>query len=104
MFCFCVCFRDSGQFDIYDARFLGGLPAPSAVPECEGESCQLPGSASEYPTPASLLYVGPGNSKPKPPKKCPKGTHKVKRKGKGKCVKKHKKGASSKKKHRRGTR
>ena len=37
--------------------------------------------------PAPANFTGPGNQKPKPPKKCRKGTHKVKKKGKVRCVK-----------------
>ena len=53
---------DPGLVDVYDARALGGFPAPPApAPECEGEQCQSPPPAPEFETPATLNNVGPGN-------------------------------------------
>jgi hypothetical protein len=86
--------QDPGLVDIYDARVDGGFPPPPPPPqpECEGESCMgpAPPSPSTRPTPQSQTFVGPGDPvvKPKPkPRKCPKGKHRVKRKGKVICVK-----------------
>lgn len=83
--------QDRGLVDIYDARVSGGFPEPEPEPaECEGEACQNPAPAPEVQTPSSL-NVGPGNPpyvKKHKPRRCPKGKHKVKRKGKVRCVKK----------------
>jgi hypothetical protein len=84
--------QDPGLLDIYDARVGGGFPVPAPTPEeCKGESCQAPPQPEPaHPTPQSQTFVGPGDPvvKPKPrPKKCPKGKHRVKRKGKVICVK-----------------
>ncbi len=90
---------DPGLLDIYDARVGGGsAAAPIPVPECQGESCLgpvVPGAPG--PTPPSATFVGPGNQAAKPkPKRCPKGKHKVKRKGRTVCVKNKKKSAKKK--------
>jgi DNA-binding beta-propeller fold protein YncE len=82
--------QDPNLIDVYDARVNGGFPAPPIEKEeCAGEACQAPGNAlPQGPVPSSTL-PGPGNpvTKPTKPKKCPKGRHKVKRKGKIVCVK-----------------
>ncbi|HEY4563285.1 MAG TPA: hypothetical protein VIJ36_09910, partial [Thermoanaerobaculia bacterium] len=80
---------DPGQIDIYDARVQGGFPAPPARPtECEGESCPSPPHpAPSYQPPASS---GPGSGNVKTttrPKRCRKGTHKVKKNGEVRCAK-----------------
>ncbi len=73
----------SGSFSIYDARTLGGIPAPPVKQECEADACQGQGSIPPaLPVPAS---TGPGavtqqQSRPR----CAKGKHRVK----GRCVKK----------------
>ncbi len=90
---------DPGLLDIYDARVGGGsAAAPIPLPECQGESCLgpvVPGAPG--PTPPSATFVGPGNQAAKPkPKRCPKGKHKVKRKGRTVCVKNKKKSAKKK--------
>src|SRR5215203_1518134 len=75
-------------YDLYDARVGGGFAEPAAVPAiCEGEGCM--GPAAVQPgglKPPSASFRGRGNVK-----KCPKGKRKVHRKGKVRCVKKHKK-------------
>jgi len=82
--------QDPALVDIYDARIGGGFPTPPPTPpECAEEAC-LPAPAPEpsHPTPQSQSFVGPGNQATKPkPKKCPKGKHRVKRKGKYVCAK-----------------
>jgi len=86
--------QDPGSVDLYDARIDGGFPQPVVKAECEGEACQSPPPPPAFPTPASGSYNGPGNPKPG----CPKGKHKVKKKGgKSHCAKKHKA-----KKHKKG--
>lgn len=95
--------QDYGLIDIYDARVDGGFPSPDPlnVP-CEGEACQGPLTAPFDLTPASSIYNGPGNVKPKK-KRCPKGKRKVRRNGKVRCVKNKKKGQKkSAKKNRAG--
>jgi hypothetical protein len=52
------------NLDLYDARIGGGIPAQtetSALPTCQGDSCQPPVSAPIDPTPASAGFEGPGN-------------------------------------------
>jgi hypothetical protein len=86
--------RDTAK-DVYLVRAGGGFLEPLEAQPCdplkEG-SCQGPaGSQPGASTPPSSSFVGPGNVKPKP--KCKKGFVKKH----GKCVKKHHKGQSSKK-------
>jgi len=80
--------QDPGRIDIYDARVDGGFPPPpSPQEECLGEGCL--GAVAPMPLdplPASP-NVGPGNPPAEPSKRCPKGKHKVKRKGKVVCIK-----------------
>lgn len=83
---------------IYDARVDGGFPEPQMPAECLGEACQ-----PQAVPPADPIQVlqGAGNVKPekaRPRKPCPKG--KVRRGGKGRCVKKNQK---HKQKHRAGS-
>jgi hypothetical protein len=80
--------------DIYDARVNGGLPAQSPPPpqECLRDDCKAtPNAGPELPFGGSEALSGPGNVKPiKKKVACGKGKHRVKVKGKVKCVKKHK--------------
>jgi hypothetical protein len=52
--------------DVYDAHVCGAesscpsLPS-SPPPACEGDACQSPSAAPEDPTPASLIFQGPGD-------------------------------------------
>ena len=91
--------------DVYEVRVNGGLAGQNAVaPEpapCVGEACrsgdgQKPGELS----PATPSFSGGGNVKEPPKKRCPKGKHLKKVKGKQRCVKtkqgKHKKRAHAK--------
>ena len=82
--------RDPGLVDIYDARAGGGEapPAPPA-PSCEGDSCQSPSAAPGFREGASATYDGPGNPKIVKPKRCRKGRRLVRRHGKARCVKRH---------------
>jgi hypothetical protein len=58
--------QDPGLFDVYDARVEGGFaPPPGPRPPCEGEACQSPPPPPANLTPASSVFSGPGNPKPK---------------------------------------
>lgn len=82
-------FDSGGTPSIYDARVGGGFPeAPAGV--CLGESCHLPlGPPPRLPSPITIFGGPPDPSFPR--KICPKGKRKVKRNGRVRCVKKHKK-------------
>jgi hypothetical protein len=77
-------FTDKDEhFDVYDARVGGQAPAPEPV-ICEG-SCPNGGTGAEEPPPAaSAGFQAPAE---KPSLECQKGTRKVRRKGKERCVK-----------------
>jgi hypothetical protein len=90
---------------IYDARVEGGFPPPTPPPgECLGEACQPTAIAPDDPTPASSSFEGAGNVHEESPTglRCPKGKHKVKTRGKVRCVKRHPK-AHHRKNHRANT-
>lgn len=72
--------------DVYDARVDGIEQTLEPPAECLGEACQPPPVVPNDPTPAGSTFQGPGNLKPKPAKRCPKGKRKVKRQGKVRCV------------------
>ena len=83
---------DSTQ-DVYVVRVGGGFPTVTANP-CTpdgGAGCQgPPGPAPDHLGAGSNSFSGAGNVPPsakKPPKRCPKGTRKVSRRGKTQCVK-----------------
>lgn len=79
---------DNDTASVYDARVGGGFPTqPEDV--CVGEGCR-PGmtAAPGLTSPASPARGAHDNVKPR---KCPKGKRKVKRRGKVRCVKKHRK-------------
>jgi hypothetical protein len=73
---------------IYDARAGGGFPEPAKA-ECEGEGCrpQL-APAPALPDAQTPVHGAGDNFKPH---RCGKGKRKVKRGGKVRCLKKHKK-------------
>jgi hypothetical protein len=89
---------DDDAYDLYDARVAGGFANPPAqTAPCKGESCRGGGAPVVPATtaPGSTSLVGPGN--PKGGRKtCPKGKRAVKKNGKTRCVKKHKKHAKHK--------
>jgi hypothetical protein len=98
--------RDPGSVDLYDAREGGGFPEPEKPIPCEGDACQSVPSPPEDPAPGTLV-PGEGNPPvhfPKP--RCPKGTHRVHRHGKSRCVATahHKKKRHGKRAHRRAAR
>jgi DNA-binding beta-propeller fold protein YncE len=78
--------QDPGLVDLYDARVEGGFPQPLVKAACEGEACQSPPPPPNDPTPASATYSGPGNEPAGKPH-CRRGTHRVRRHGKARCVK-----------------
>jgi hypothetical protein len=89
--------QDPDLVDIYDARVGGGFPSPpSSPPFCEGEACQAPPPPPPAVVPSSSTYEGPGNPPRKSGRRCPKGKHKVKVKGKVRCVPNKKKGSRKK--------
>ena len=75
---------------IYDARVGGGFPEPAQA-ECQGEGCRPHlDTAPEMPAPQTPIHGSGDNFKPRH-HHCPKGKRKVKRGGKVRCVKRHKK-------------
>lgn len=92
--------RDNdGTVDVYDARVDGGLPKQSPPPpqECLRDDCKAtPNAGPELPFGGSEALAGPENVKPKQRKKCGKGKHAKKVKGKTRCVKKPKANKSRK--------
>ena len=87
--------QDPGLLDLYDARVQGGFAAPAPeAPECAGEACQPPAppAPAPPPPPRSSTFIGPGNPPPVKPRRCPKGKHRAKRKGRVVCVKNRKAG------------
>jgi hypothetical protein len=87
--------RDTDRsLDVYDARIGGGLPLQNATPskECERDCKAIVGAGAVAPPAGSEGINGPGNAKSASrPVACKKGWHKIKSKGKAKCVKSHKK-------------
>lgn len=81
--------RDPGLVDLYDARVGGGFLEPLVRKACEGEACQSPPPPPDFGTPASSSFSGPGDPVPgRARKRCPSGTHRLRRAGKVRCVKK----------------
>jgi hypothetical protein len=74
-----------GAPSIYDARVGGGFPEPAAE-ECQGEGCRpgLPG-----PPALPVPQTAPSGATNVTPHHCRKGARKVTRRGKTRCVKKH---------------
>jgi len=82
------------RVDVYDARVGGFEPPLPPEPEPCGETTDCRGGTPPAPSPATPVTSGlqQGNlAPPKTAKKCRKGTHKVKKKGKVRCVKNKKK-------------
>jgi hypothetical protein len=76
--------------DIYDARTGGGLASQSPPPpqECLRDDCKAtPNAGPELPFGGSEALSGPGNVTPPARKRCGKGRHARKVKGKARCVK-----------------
>ncbi len=89
---------------LYDARIGGGIDFPKAPPPCPLEVCQgIPKGAPEEQEPASANFRGLGNPQQGPKfGRCPKGKHKVKSRGKVRCVKpgKHRAAKHNRRAHR----
>jgi hypothetical protein len=87
-----VPWADPGSVDLYDARAGGGFPEPPKSIPCEGDACQAVPSPPEDPAPGTLVPGQPNPPVHFPPARCPKGTHRVVRHGKARCVaKRHRK-------------
>ena len=83
---------EDGELDVYDAREAGEPARSEPIAECLGEACQPPATPPEAQTPASAAFRGPANPRlAKPPHRCPKGRQRVRRHGKARCVKRHRK-------------
>jgi DNA-binding beta-propeller fold protein YncE len=84
--------QDPGLVDLYDARVDGGFPQPSLPAPCEGEACQSPPPPPGFGTPSSAGYSGPGSTRQgRGKRRCRKNKRRVRRNGKPRCVKKHRK-------------
>jgi hypothetical protein len=75
---------------VYDARVGGGFPEQDKD-VCVGEGCRPNMPPPPAIAPPGQPGTGEDNVTPKKPRTCPKGKRKVKRNGKVRCVKKHRK-------------
>ena len=81
-----------GSASLYDARVNGGFPEAGAEEPCQGDACQGAGTPAPALLPPGSGGAGGGNlPAAKPAPRCPKGKHRVRRKGKTRCVAKHRK-------------
>jgi hypothetical protein len=82
--------KEPGVPKLYAARVNGGFPYVPLPPPCDlaGGACEGPGTQPpNQPGAGTPWFVGPENPPlGKRPKPCPKGKHKVRRKGKIRCV------------------
>ncbi len=93
---------DPGLIDIYDARVGGGFAEPPPPePECDDSvtPCQPLVPPPPGPSAPQSVNPGPGNEIQKRHKRCRRGTHKVKKHGKVRCVKNHKGKRKKSRKH-----
>lgn len=91
--------------DLYDARVGGGFDEPEASPAapCLGEACQIAGAnPGSSIAPSSHAHTR-GNVKAGH-QRCGHGRHAVRRHGKVRCVKRHRKSGHHGKHHKRGAR
>jgi len=80
---------DPGSVDVYDAREGGGFPQEPVPISCDGDSCQSLPSEPEDPLPGTLLG-GAGNPPlPVAARRCPRGKHRVRKKGRTRCIPSH---------------
>ena len=89
--------QDPGLLDLYDARVGGGFAQPAPKSECEGEACQSPPPAPEFPAPSSARTEGAGNVVPSGG--CPPGRHRVRKGDKSRCAPKRHHKQKKKKRH-----
>jgi uncharacterized membrane protein len=80
-----------GAGAIYDARVGGGFPAAQVEVPCIAEdSCQgAPSPPPSLSSPGSESLQSPSVISPHPRRRCRRGTHRVKRRGHSRCVRKH---------------
>jgi DNA-binding beta-propeller fold protein YncE len=91
-----------GATDVYDARVGGGLVSQNPPPpkECLRDDCKAtPNAGPELPFGGSEALSGPGNVRADAKKRCGKGRHARKVKGKSRCVKQAKKRAKHNGRH-----
>jgi hypothetical protein len=93
-----------GTPTLYDARIDGGFPIPTEPAGCQLDGCQPSQAPPGVVEPSSSQVVGPGNVKPKHPKRCKKTQRRVKRHGKVRCVSKKHHGKQTAGKNRGGSR
>jgi len=80
----------STVISIYDARVGGGFPVAEPPPPCQGDNCQgTPSVAPQLGSAGSTSFQGSGNEVVKPRTHCHKNQRRIKRKGKLRCVRKH---------------
>ncbi len=75
---------------IYDARVQGGFAEAQVRGECLGEACQPSASAPNDPIPGLTGAGGNVREAPRGAHSCPTGKRKIRRGGKVRCVKRHK--------------
>lgn len=85
--------RSGGAGAIYDARVGGGFPVAEGNASCTPEdNCQgTPSQPPQLPAPSSESFPPPPRAHPR---HCRKGTHRVKRHGRSRCVKNHRRRSS----------
>ncbi len=93
------------NYDVYDVRVNGGLPEPPPVPgPCSGEACQgAPHTSPGELSASSASLRGAGNHRVHRPR-CTKKQRRVRRNGKVRCAKKHRKHHKRADNHRRAGR
>ncbi len=94
--------KEPGVTKIYAARVGGGFPYTAPLPGCDTSAgaCEGQGtSAPDLSGAGTAAFSGPGNPKPKPAGRCPKGKREVRRKGKLRCVGRHRKRRHHRKRH-----
>ena len=80
--------RDGGAASIYDARAFGGFAAGQGAPPCLEDDCQgPPGPPPSLSAPLSSALTDAGPAK----RRCSKARRTVRRKGKVRCVPRHRK-------------
>jgi len=96
--------QDTDQsYDVYVARVGGGFAEPPAPPaDCSGEACRGSAAAPAGVNIGSSASGRSAGSKPNRQLNCRKGTHKVRRNGKARCVKNKRQAKKRETKHNRG--